>query len=271
MVRPSRPNFRMFWPSSNIHRYILAVLDWKKCARPKQDVFRPCSIKFGCFKTLKQHQLSKFKRYNLCFSGYILGCFFIRMKWLVFLQFNCPVEMNWFRTICFHLLQYWFEIWVENVFKSWYLEKKTYFYSELPQDNWYFSTVLEVCFGRARTCLRYAPAKSTTSQSFLSNPEKPWNLQNFSVCISICLSGKSCKNFQRFMFAVVFWCFKLKFWKLLTDSVSNCNWIENCNWNCYCTTEMVLINWNCNWNWNSRMFWTVTETVTETNSGPCFS
>ena len=39
--------------------------------RPKQDFCRPCSTEFGynSGSAFKQHKLSEFKRYKLCFSG----------------------------------------------------------------------------------------------------------------------------------------------------------------------------------------------------------
>ena len=58
--------------------------------------------------------------------------------------------MNYFWTTFFHRLEKWRAVWAEIVLKlRWYLIHFFLFDSELPQNNRYFSTVLEVCFDRA--------------------------------------------------------------------------------------------------------------------------
>ena len=68
--------------------------------------------------------------------------------------------MNYYWTTFFHRLEKWRAVWAEIVLKvRWYLIHFFLFDSELPQNNRYFSTVLEVCFDRARgmfrPCSRY--------------------------------------------------------------------------------------------------------------------
>ena len=63
--------------------------------------------------------------------------------------------MSCYWTTLFHRLEKWTAVWAEIVLKvRWYLIHFFLFDSELPQNNRYFSTVLEVCFDRARGMFR---------------------------------------------------------------------------------------------------------------------
>ena len=105
MFRPRSTNFDLFWPSST-KKLVLdsartkTVLDRKKCALPKQGMFRPCLTDIGYVSTFKQHELSNIKRFKLCFLSNIFWCLFyqnemVSINW----NFKCFVEMNQFWAI----------------------------------------------------------------------------------------------------------------------------------------------------------------------------
>ena len=193
MFRPSRPKDGMFWPCSTKIRHVstraqpkfgmfwpawpiqmcLTVLEQSKKffnrARPK----KMCSTKFSYVSTSKQHKLSKLKRYYLCFCSKIVWWFL--SEWINYLQFKCLEEMN-FLSHFPHLLKYLFEYWVENAKKQSIFEKNFFwlritarqpiFFDHAQLHSKYLSTVLEVCFYRARGMFRNCARPKPLSHLF---------------------------------------------------------------------------------------------------------
>ena len=190
----AQPKFGMFWPAWPIQMCLTVLEQSKKFfnrARPK----KMCSTKFSYVSTLKQHKLSKLKRYYLCFWGKILWWFSSECN--DYLQIKMPWTVEFFLAIFPIFWNTCLEFESKLPRNSRYLEKKLFwlritarqsiFFDHAQLHSKYLSTVLEVCFycargmfqscarpkslshlfffGRAMTCARLWKSKHKVSTS----------------------------------------------------------------------------------------------------------